>query len=120
MVVQKDNLILIAILSLLIVLFILFLNRKLAKYDPLSKPQGIVWILMLMIIDLEKILKTKINEKVVKVISPIIVLVAMYILMIALGYVIVKYATASHLVGLLICALILSCVSALKTRKKGE
>ena len=69
----------IIIVTIFILLLMVFVNYKLRKYDPLTKPKGIVLLVMMGIQAIENMTKDATNEKVAKQISPYIFTVIIYI-----------------------------------------
>ena len=68
----------IAIVVIIAVLLIL-INRKLVKFDPLSKPTGIVLLVMMGAEMVDKMVKEKTDEKAAKFLTPYIMTVVVYI-----------------------------------------
>lgn len=60
-------------------ILLVFINRKLVKYDPLSKPTGIVLLIIMYAQMIDNMVKSKTNEKVAKYLTPYIMTVAAYI-----------------------------------------
>ena len=63
----------------IIALLLLFINLKLRKFDPLSKPKGIVLIVMMAAQAIENMVRDKTNDDLVKKLSPYIATVSIYI-----------------------------------------
>lgn len=63
----------------IIALLLLFINLKLRKFDPLSKPTGIVLIVMMAAQAIENMVRDKTNDDLVKKLSPYIATVGIYI-----------------------------------------
>lgn len=63
----------------IIALLLLFINLKLRKFDPLSKPKGIVLIVMMAAQAIENMVRDKTNDDLVKKLSPYIATVGIYI-----------------------------------------
>lgn len=63
----------------IIALLLLFINLKLRKFDPLSKPKGIVLIVMMAVQAIENMVRDKTNDDLVKKLSPYIATVGIYI-----------------------------------------
>jgi F-type H+-transporting ATPase subunit a len=68
----------IAIVVIIAVLLIL-INRKLVKFDPLSKPTGVVLLVMMGAEVVDKMVKEKTDEKAAKFLTPYIMTVVVYI-----------------------------------------
>lgn len=69
----------IVIITLFMAILLVFINRKLVKYDPLSKPTGIVLLIIMYAQMIDNMVKSKTNEKVAKYLTPYIMTVAAYI-----------------------------------------
>ncbi|MBP5280520.1 MAG: F0F1 ATP synthase subunit A [Erysipelotrichaceae bacterium] len=69
----------ILIVTLFMALLLVFVNRKLVKFDPLSKPTGIVLLIIMYAQMIDDMVKAKTNEKVAKYLTPYIMTVAAYI-----------------------------------------
>ncbi|MBR0418490.1 MAG: F0F1 ATP synthase subunit A [Erysipelotrichaceae bacterium] len=69
----------IIIITVFIALLLLYINRKLKEFDPLSEPKGIVLLVMMAAETFDKMVKEKTDEKVAKYLTPYIMTVALYI-----------------------------------------
>ena len=69
----------IVIITVTIVLLLLYVNKKLKEFDPLSKPKGIVLLVMMGAQILDKMVKEKTNERVAKYLTPYFMSVIVYI-----------------------------------------
>lgn len=69
----------IIIITVFIALLLLYINRKLKEFDPLSKPKGIVLLVMMAAETFDKMVKEKTDERVAKYLTPYIMTVALYI-----------------------------------------
>ena len=69
----------IIIITVFIALLLLYINRKLKQFDPLSEPKGIVLLVMMAAETFDKMVKEKTDEKVAKYLTPYIMTVALYI-----------------------------------------
>lgn len=69
----------IIIVTLFMALLLVYINRKLVKFDPLSKPTGIVLLVIMYAQMIDGMVKSKTNEKVAKYLTPYIMTVAAYI-----------------------------------------
>ena len=63
----------------LIALLLLFVNSKLRRFDPLSKPKGVVLVCLMAAQAIENIVKDKTNEQLARKLSPYIATVGLYI-----------------------------------------
>ncbi len=69
----------IIIITVFIALLLLYINRKLRQYDPLSEPKGIVLLVMMAAQTFDKMVSDKTDKKVAKYLTPYIMTVALYI-----------------------------------------
>lgn len=69
----------IIIVTLVIALLLVYVNRKLVKYDPLSKPTGIVLLVMMGAKIVDDMVKEKTNERVSRFLTPYIMSTVVYI-----------------------------------------
>jgi len=69
----------IIIITVFIALLLLYINRKLREYDPLSEPKGIVLLVMMAAQTFDKMVSDKTDKKVAKYLTPYIMTVALYI-----------------------------------------
>lgn len=69
----------IIIITALIALLLLYVNRRLVKFDPLSKPTGVVLLVMMGAQMIDGMVKEKTNEKVSKYLTPYIMSIITYI-----------------------------------------
>ncbi|MDI9540045.1 MAG: F0F1 ATP synthase subunit A [Bacillota bacterium] len=76
--VQPTVFYIIAIVIIIAVILIL-INRKLVKFDPLSKPTGVVLVVMMAAETVDKMVKEKTDDKAAKFLTPYIMTVALYI-----------------------------------------
>jgi len=71
----------ILIVTLTLALLLVFINRKLVKFDPLSKPTGVVLLVIMYAQMIDNMVRSKTNDKVAKYLTPYIMTVAAYIFM---------------------------------------
>ena len=69
----------IIVVTLFMALLLVYINHKLVKFDPLSKPTGIVLLVIMYAQMIDGMVKSKTNEKVAKYLTPYIMTVAAYI-----------------------------------------
>ncbi|MGB4626930.1 MAG: F0F1 ATP synthase subunit A, partial [Erysipelotrichaceae bacterium] len=69
--VQPTVFYIIAIVIIIAVILIL-INRKLVKFDPLSKPTGVVLVVMMAAETVDKMVKEKTDDKAAKFLTPYI------------------------------------------------
>ena len=96
----------IIIVTIFILLLMVFVNYKLRKYDPLTKPKGIVLLVMMGIQAIENMTKDATNEKVAKQISPYIFTVIIYIFLANIsGLLSIESPTSNFSVTLVLAAI---------------
>lgn len=71
----------IIIVTFVIALLLVYVNKKLVAFDPLSKPKGVVLIVMMAAQMVDNLVKDKTNERVAKYLSPYILTLVVYIFM---------------------------------------
>jgi F-type H+-transporting ATPase subunit a len=64
---------------IIIAILLLIINRKLVKFDPLSKPAGVVLLVMMGAETVDKMVKEKTDDKAARFLTPYIMTVAVYI-----------------------------------------
>ena len=69
----------ILIITLVIIVLLLIVNKKLREFDPLSKPTGIVLLVLMGAQMVDNLVKDKTDEKVAKYLTPYIMSVVVYI-----------------------------------------
>ncbi|MBQ6333765.1 MAG: F0F1 ATP synthase subunit A [Erysipelotrichaceae bacterium] len=69
----------IIIITLFMAALLFYVNRKLTAFDPLSKPTGVVLLMIMYAQTIDNMVKSKTNEKVAKYLTPYIMTVAAYI-----------------------------------------
>ena len=69
----------IIIITAVLALLLVIVNRKLKKFDPLSQPKGIVLLVMMGTEMLDKIVKEKTNDKAAKFLTPYMMSVILYV-----------------------------------------
>lgn len=69
----------ILIITVVIAIILLIVNKKLNSYDPMSKPKGLVLLMIMFVQMIDKMVKEKTNERVAKYLTPYIMSVVIYI-----------------------------------------
>jgi len=69
----------IIIITVFMALVLVYINRKLVSFDPLSEPKGVVLLMIMAAQTVDNMVKTKTNEKVAKYLAPYIMTIAAYI-----------------------------------------
>ncbi len=69
----------IAVITAFISLLLVFINRKLRQYDPLSEPKGIVLAVIMGVKTIDNMVKTNTNERVAKFLTPYMLMTITYI-----------------------------------------
>lgn len=95
----------IAIVVIMAVMLII-INRKLVKFDPLSKPTGIVLVVMMAAEAIEKMVKEKTSDEAAKFLTPYIMTVVVYIFLSNIaGLLAFESPTANYSVTLTLAAI---------------
>ena len=99
----------IVIITIIMALLLLYINRKLNEYNPLDKPKGLVLIVIMFVETIDKMVKEKTNERVSKYLTPYIMSVAAYIFLSNIaGLFAIETPTSNYSVTLVLAAL--SCI----------
>ncbi len=69
----------IIIVTAFLALLLLFINRKLKAFDPLSEPKGVVLLMIMFAETIDNMVKGKTNERLARYLTPYIMTVAAYI-----------------------------------------
>lgn len=69
----------IAIVTIFISLLLVYINRKLRKFDPLSEPKGIVLAVMIGVQTIDKMVKESTNSRIAKFLTPYMLITITYI-----------------------------------------
>ena len=69
----------IIIVTLFMALLLVYVNRKLVKFDPLSKPTGVVLLVIMFAEMIDKMVREKTNRKIAQYLTPYIMTIMVYI-----------------------------------------
>lgn len=96
----------IIIITAFIALLLVYINRKLVKFDPLSKPTGIVLLVMMFARMIDGMVKDKTNENVSRYLTPYIMSIITYIFLSNIaGLFSLETPTSNYSVTLVLAAL---------------
>lgn len=110
----------ILIVTLFMALLLVFVNRKLVKFDPLSKPTGIVLLIIMYAQMIDDMVKAKTNEKVAKYLTPYIMTVAAYIFLANVsGLFSIEPPTSNYSVTLALAAITCILIEVFSFRARG-
>ncbi len=101
-------------------LLLLYINRKLKAYDPLSKPTGIVLMVIMFAETIDNMVKGKTNERVAKYLTPYIMSVAAYIFLANIaGLFALETPTSNYSVTLVLAVLTCILIEVYSFRERG-
>lgn len=110
----------IIIITVTMALLLLYINRKLKEYDPLSKPKGIVLLVIMFAEMIDKMVKEKTNERVAKYLTPYIMSVVVYIFMSNIaGLFSLETPTSNYSVTLVLGALTCILIEVYSAKERG-
>ncbi len=69
----------IAVVTAFISLLLVFINRKLRQYDPLSEPKGVVLVVLMAVETLDNMVKNSTNARIAKFLTPYMLMTITYI-----------------------------------------
>lgn len=108
------------IITVFMALLLLYINRKLKAYDPLSKPTGIVLMVIMFAETIDNMVKGKTNERVAKYLTPYIMSVAAYIFLANIaGLFALETPTSNYSVTLVLAALTCILIEVYSFRERG-
>lgn len=110
----------IIIITVTMALLLLYINKKLKEYDPLSKPKGIVLLVIMFAEMIDKMVKEKTNERVAKYLTPYIMSVVVYIFMSNIaGLFSLETPTSNYSVTLVLGALTCILIEVYSAKERG-
>jgi len=110
----------IAIITVVLSIVFLIINRKLVKFDPLSEPKGIVLVILMAAETVEKMVREKTNEEVTKKLAPYIATIAIYIFISNIaGLFALECPTANYSVTLTLAAVTCFLIEKYSIKAKG-
>ena len=108
------------IITAFMALLLLYVNRKLKAYDPLTKPAGIVLLVIMFAEMIDKMVKEKTNERVAKYLTPYIMSVAAYIFLANIaGLFALETPTSNYSVTLVLAILTCILIEVYSFRERG-
>ncbi|MDO4199000.1 MAG: F0F1 ATP synthase subunit A [Erysipelotrichaceae bacterium] len=110
----------IALISIVIAVFLIIVNISLKKYDPLSKPKGLVLLVMMFAEMIDSLVKEKTNERVAKFLTPYIMTVAVYIFLSNIaGLFAIECPTSNFSVTLVLALITCTMIEVFSIRERG-
>ena len=116
----QPTIISIVIITTFIAAFLLYVNRKLVKFDPLSKPTGVVLLVMMATEMIEGMVKDKTNDEVSRFLTPYIMSIITYIFISNIaGLFTLETPTSNYSVTLVLAALTCILIEVFSSRARG-
>ena len=110
----------IVIITTAIAAFLFYVNRKLVKFDPLSKPTGVVLLVMMATEMIEGMVKDKTNDEVSNFLTPYIMSIITYIFISNIaGLFSLETPTSNYSVTLVLAALTCILIEVFSSRARG-
>lgn len=110
----------IIIITVSMALLLLYINKKLKAYDPLSEPKGIVLLVIMFAQMIDKMVKEKTNERVAKYLTPYIMSVVAYIFLSNIaGLFSLETPTSNYSVTLVLGALTCILIEVYSAKERG-
>ena len=110
----------IIIITILLIVFLVILNGKLKKFDPMDEPKGLVLLAMVATQMVDKNVREKTNDKVAKYLTPYIMTVVMYIFMaIISGLLSLEAPTSNYSVTLVLAAITCVLIEVYSAKARG-
>lgn len=110
----------IIIITVSMALLLLYINKKLKAYDPLSEPKGIVLLVIMFAQMIDKMVKEKTNERVAKYLTPYIMSVVAYVFLSNIaGLFSLETPTSNYSVTLVLGALTCILIEVYSAKERG-
>lgn len=110
----------IVIITTAIAAFLFYVNRKLVKFDPLSKPTGVVLLVMMATEMIEGMVKDKTNDEISNFLTPYIMSIITYIFISNIaGLFSLETPTSNYSVTLVLAALTCILIEVFSSRARG-
>ncbi|MBE6115599.1 MAG: F0F1 ATP synthase subunit A [Erysipelotrichaceae bacterium] len=110
----------IIIITILLIVFLVILNGKLKKFDPMDEPKGLVLLAMVATQMVDKNVREKTNDKVAKYLTPYIMTVVMYIFMANIsGLLSLEAPTSNYSVTLVLAAITCVLIEVYSAKARG-
>ena len=111
----------IIIVTAFLALLLLFINRKLKAFDPLSEPKGVVLLMIMFAETIDNMVKGKTNERLAKFLTPYIMSVAAYIFFANIaGLFAIEAPTSNYSVTLILAAITCILIEVCSAKERGS
>ncbi len=118
---QVTTLFSILVITAVIIIFLVFVNRKLTRFDPMDEPKGIVLLMMVAVQMIDGMVRDKTNDKVAKYLTPYILSVALYIFLANIaGLFSLDTPTSNYSVTLVLAAVTCVLIEVYSAKAKGS
>ena len=110
----------ILIITAVIIVFLIFINGRLKKFDPMDEPKGIVLLMMVAVQTIDNMVKEKTNEKVARTLTPYMLTVALYLFMANIsGLFALETPTSNYSVTLVLAAITCILIEVYSAKARG-
>lgn len=110
----------ILIITAVIIVFLIFINGKLKKFDPMDEPKGIVLLMMVAVQTIDNMVKEKTNDEVAKTLTPYMLTVALYLFMANIsGLFALETPTSNYSVTLVLAAITCILIEVYSAKARG-
>ena len=110
----------ILIITAVIIVFLIFINGKLKKFDPMDEPKGIVLLMMVAVQTIDNMVKEKTNENVARTLTPYMLTVALYLFMANIsGLFALETPTSNYSVTLVLAAITCILIEVYSAKARG-
>jgi F-type H+-transporting ATPase subunit a len=110
----------ILIITAVIIVFLIFVNGKLKKFDPMDEPKGIVLLMMVAVQTIDNMVKEKTNDEVAKTLTPYMLTVALYLFMANIsGLFALETPTSNYSVTLVLAAITCILIEVYSAKARG-
>ncbi|MBQ6559295.1 MAG: F0F1 ATP synthase subunit A [Erysipelotrichaceae bacterium] len=111
----------IIIITIFMALLLLYINRKLKAFDPLSEPKGIVLLVMIFAETIDKMVKDKTDERFAKYLTPYIMTIISYIFLANIaGLFSLDTPTSNYSVTLVLAAITCILIEVCSSKARGS
>ncbi len=118
---QVTTLFSILVITVIVTIFLAFINRKLVKLDPMYEPKGIVLLMMVAVQTIDGMVREKTNDKVARYLTPYIMSVALYIFLANIaGLFSLDTPTSNYSVTLVLAAVTCVLIEVYAIKAKGS
>ncbi len=110
----------IVIITIVLIIFLVILNGKLKKFDPMDEPKGLVLLAMVATQMVDKNVRDKTNDKVAKYLTPYIMTVVLYIFVANIaGLFSLEAPTSNYSVTLVLAAITCVLIEVYSAKARG-